>query len=101
MFEQMISAIQEDTVKYCYNVTVETKTQRKAIMEAEKATKSDYVDDSASRAMQGQGQLPEEAQVPEKEGKPETYRREQPKVGRNDPCPCGSGKKYKNCCGRS
>ncbi len=101
MFEQMISAIQEDTVKYCYNVTVETKTQRKAIMEAEKATKSDYVDDSASRAMQGQGQLPEEAQVPEREGKPETYRREQPKVGRNDPCPCGSGKKYKNCCGRS
>lgn len=101
MFEQMISAIQEDTVKYCYNVTVETKTQRKAIMEAEKATKSDYVDDSATRAMQGQGQLPEEAQVPDRERKPETYRREQPKVGRNDPCPCGSGKKYKNCCGRS
>jgi len=32
--------------------------------------------------------------------KVETYRREQPKVGRNDPCPCGSGKKYKKCCGR-
>ena len=32
------------------------------------------------------------------ERKPETYRREMPKVGRNDPCPCGSGKKYKNCC---
>ncbi|MCD8364136.1 MAG: SEC-C domain-containing protein [Lachnospiraceae bacterium] len=30
----------------------------------------------------------------------EPYRREQPKVGRNDPCPCGSGKKYKHCCGR-
>jgi tetratricopeptide (TPR) repeat protein len=30
----------------------------------------------------------------------ETVRREQPKVGRNDPCPCGSGKKYKRCCGR-
>ena len=30
----------------------------------------------------------------------ETYRREAPKVGRNDPCPCGSGKKYKKCCGR-
>lgn len=28
-----------------------------------------------------------------------TYRRETPKVGRNDPCPCGSGKKYKRCCG--
>ena len=30
-----------------------------------------------------------------------TVRRETPKVGRNDPCPCGSGKKYKHCCGRS
>jgi preprotein translocase subunit SecA len=31
---------------------------------------------------------------------PVTVRREQPKIGRNEPCPCGSGKKYKNCCGR-
>ncbi len=30
----------------------------------------------------------------------EPYRREEPKVGRNDPCPCGSGKKYKKCCGQ-
>ena len=29
-----------------------------------------------------------------------TYVRETPKIGRNDPCPCGSGKKYKKCCGR-
>jgi len=33
--------------------------------------------------------------------KPETYVREGPKIGRNDPCPCGSGKKYKKCCGAS
>ena len=32
-------------------------------------------------------------------GKQEPYRREEPKVGRNDPCPCGSGKKHKKCCG--
>jgi uncharacterized protein YecA (UPF0149 family) len=30
---------------------------------------------------------------------PETYVRTEPKIGRNDPCPCGSGKKYKKCCG--
>jgi hypothetical protein len=34
-------------------------------------------------------------------GKVETFRRETPRVGRNDPCPCGSGKKYKKCCGRA
>ena len=32
---------------------------------------------------------------------PEPKRREEPKVGRNDPCPCGSGKKYKKCCGKA
>jgi uncharacterized protein YecA (UPF0149 family) len=32
--------------------------------------------------------------------KAEPIRRDAPKVGRNDPCPCGSGKKYKKCCGR-
>lgn len=101
MFEQMVSAIQEDTVKYCYNVTVETRTERKAIMEAESATKSEFVDEDQVRAMQGGGQLPESAQVPAREQKKEPIRREQPKVGRNDPCPCGSGKKYKNCCGKN
>ena len=101
MFEQMISAIQEDTVKYCYNVTVETKTERKAIMEAGEAKKSEYIDEDVVRAMQGGGELPEEAQVPDRESKPQTVRRDHPKVGRNDPCPCGSGKKYKNCCGKN
>ena len=33
-------------------------------------------------------------------GKIETFRRAAPKVGRNDPCPCGSGKKFKKCCGK-
>jgi len=32
--------------------------------------------------------------------KVETYRRSEPRIGRNDPCPCGSGKKYKKCCGQ-
>lgn len=33
-------------------------------------------------------------------GRVETFRRESPRIGRNDPCPCGSGKKYKKCCGK-
>lgn len=43
---------------------------------------------------------PEVAQGGSPMPKPETYKREAPKVGRNDPCPCGSGKKYKKCCGK-
>ena len=70
-------------------------------MEAQGASKAEFVDDQEARVMQGQGQLPEGAQVPERDAKPETVRRDAPKVGRNDPCPCGSGKKYKNCCGKN
>ncbi|MDZ7820465.1 MAG: SEC-C metal-binding domain-containing protein [Candidatus Marinimicrobia bacterium] len=53
----------------------------------------------------GFGSGPQDPQMPAQPktssaGKNEPVRRSQPKVGRNDPCPCGSGKKYKNCCGR-
>mgnify|MGYP002513770834 CR=1 FL=1 len=99
MFELMIQSIKEDTVKFCYNVTVETRTERKNILGSGQEIKEDFVDDGPA---QGGGEMPAAQQIPEREKKkPETYRREQPKVGRNDPCPCGSGKKYKQCCGKN
>ena len=58
--------------------------------------------------MQAPGEVPGAAPGEAPETVPEqevpiqiTYRREEPKIGRNDPCPCGSGKKYKNCCGKA
>ena len=102
MFDQMIGAIQEDTVKYCYNVTVETTTERRAVTSGGQARKDDFVDEGLKAAQSGGSQVapPKGAQVPPRESKPVTVKREQPKIGRNDPCPCGSGKKYKNCHGR-
>jgi hypothetical protein len=47
-----------------------------------------------------EGKTPAEM-LAQAQGKVETFRREEPRVGRNDPCPCGSGKKYKKCCGRA
>ena len=41
------------------------------------------------------------AEIAKKYKQSKTVRRAEPKVGRNDPCPCGSGKKYKHCCGRN
>ncbi|MBQ6495972.1 MAG: SEC-C domain-containing protein [Firmicutes bacterium] len=41
------------------------------------------------------------AEIAKKYKQSRTVRRETPKIGRNDPCPCGSGKKYKHCCGRN
>ncbi|MBQ0004990.1 MAG: preprotein translocase subunit SecA [Clostridiales bacterium] len=96
MFEELIADIREETVKFCYNVTVTTNVQRRNVVSgASKASKDTYKDDTAT------SKGPAAAPKAHKTGKQETVTREEPKVGRNDPCPCGSGKKYKNCCGRN
>ena len=92
MFDEMIHSIQEDMVRYMYHVTVETRTQRKqvATIEAEKGGDLDY--GKGMRATESSGSQPTE--------KPKPFVADQ-KVGRNDPCPCGSGKKYKKCHGKN
>ncbi|MBQ6389298.1 MAG: preprotein translocase subunit SecA [Mogibacterium sp.] len=100
MFDEMIADIREETVKFCYNVTVTTRTERRNVVSGRtNAAKEDYRDDT--KAAGRSGSMPSAAPKAEKTGKQETIRRDMPKVGRNDPCPCGSGKKYKNCCGRN
>lgn len=94
MFDAMIGEITAETVTYCYSVTIETRSERHAVAEISGERKDEYVDDRSDL----QGAPNEENQIPERENKPVTYKRKRPKVGRNDPCPCGSGKKYKNCC---
>ncbi len=76
MFGFMISNIKIDTVKTLYHIQVEQNVERK---EVAKVTGTNKDDDSGVK-------------------KPK--QREEAKVYPNDPCPCGSGKKYKNCCGR-
>ncbi len=75
MFDAMTSAIQEDTVKLMFHVKVEQKVEREEVAKVTGTNK----DDSGPRA-------------PKK--------RAEQKIYPNDPCPCGSGKKYKQCCGR-
>ncbi len=75
MFNDMIDAIQEDTVRMLYNVHVEQKIEREQVA---KVTGTNKDDTSVKKPIQ----------------------RKEDKVYPNDPCPCGSGKKYKQCCGR-
>lgn len=98
MFELLISSIKEDFVKFCYNVTVQTTTERKDVIGTGESRKDEFDEDAV---MSGGQDVPAGAVVPEREHKQQTVRRDAPKVGRNDPCPCGSGKKYKHCCGRT
>ena len=75
MFDGMIAAIQEDTIRLLYHVRIEEKVEREQVAKVTGTNK----DDSAANA-------------PKK--------RSSAKVYPNDPCPCGSGKKYKQCCGK-
>ena len=75
MFDGMIAAIQEDTIRLLYHVQVEQKVEREQVAKVTGTNK----DDTAKAG-------------PKK--------RAEAKVYPNDPCPCGSGKKYKQCCGR-
>ena len=75
MFDEMISAIQEDTIRLLFHVQVEQKVEREQVAKVTGTNKDETV-----------------ANAPKK--------REHAKVYPNDPCPCGSGKKYKKCCGR-
>ncbi len=81
----------DDAVTYMLNCTLQNLQKQREKKEEENLTLWDRMTDMARR-----GELADI--MPQ--GNPSTYRREQPKIGRNDPCPCGSGKKYKNCCGR-
>ena len=99
MFEMMIDEIREETVRYCYVVTAQTGTERKQVMVGGEGRKDEFHDDAPAADAGSQG-MPQQAPKEVKTQKPATVKREEPKVGRNDPCPCGSGKKYKNCCGK-
>ena len=100
MFEMMVNEIREEAVRHCYNVTVKTGTERKQIITGGEERKAEFTDDERQRTSAQQG-MPKAAPKPQERQKPVTVKREAPKVGRNDPCPCGSGKKYKNCCGKN
>ena len=97
MFDAMNSEIAEETVTYCYNVSVETRSKRHQAAEIGEERKSEFVDEGLQQMEAEQGGPSKNMNVPDRDDKPETVRRDHPKIGRNDPCWCGSGKKYKNC----
>ena len=75
MFEEMNESIKEDTVKMLYHVINPERVKRVRVAKEVETVNPD-------------------------DGKQKPYVRKEKKVGRNDPCPCGSGKKYKNCHGK-
>ena len=89
MFNEMVISIKIDVVKLLMNLR-----QQKDLRRAEQAKITNTALQAIKSVDGGQSTL-------ENPDVDRTVRREEPKVGRNDPCPCGSGKKYKNCCGKN
>ena len=94
MFEDLIGEIKEETVKFCYNVTVQTRSERRNVIGTGSEKKAEAASMGGVSAPHAGAKVPDRNQ----NRKPETYRRTEVKIGRNEMCPCGSGKKYKNCC---
>ena len=82
MFEQMVEDIRTDVVKILLNVHKAGDTRRKQTVEITKASQENLnnLDNDTVRK--------------------QTVKKDGPSIGRNDPCPCGSGKKNKQCCGK-
>ena len=92
MFDQMINDIKFDVVKLLMHAT--KRDEGASRKEAAKITDAKLQEKAAIELVDGK-------LSPKEGGVNKTIVNENPKVGRNDPCPCGSGKKYKNCCGRN
>lgn len=90
MFDEMVYDIQYDVVKLLMHVTERDEGAQR--QQTSEITSAKLQETSAIELVDGKIS-------PKEGGIDKTIRNEEPKVGRNDPCPCGSGKKYKNCCG--
>jgi len=102
LFETMTGVIHDEVVEFLFKVQVVDNSN------LGRKRQTDNLMESRPVFVMNAPQKPdalEEREIytnsPDEPVKVETYRREKPKVGRNDPCPCGSGKKYKKCCGKN
>ncbi len=99
MFQGMMGSIQEDTVKALFRVRVRGEEGPSMAAGADLLSRATaFHGGDATTA--GAGSLTRRGQGPQEAPRVQ-QRRVTQRVGRNDPCPCGSGKKYKHCCGRA
>jgi preprotein translocase subunit SecA len=90
LFQAMLDRIDQNTIRSLFNLQIVTEQPPEALQQRRAPRRS---------ALNFTGPNQGAAAAGEEAGKVKTVTRDQPKVGRNEPCPCGSGKKYKKCCG--
>ena len=95
MFDEMLDTIEDRVTDIIFKVHLEAGARARSVWNVSQ-TKHDEVGQFAMAEQQRAA-----AQAPQGEVKVKQIKLETPKVGRNEPCPCGSGKKYKKCCGKN
>ena len=103
MFNDMIESIKEETVRLLFHVKIERAPERARVAQETDAVHAEATNNASGFVPRGPWEDPAlVGSTPNGEGPsaPQTPVRNADKHGRNDLCPCGSGKKYKNCCGR-
>ncbi len=95
MFDEMLDTIEDRVTDIIFKVHLEAGARARSVWNVSQ-TKHDEVDQFSMSEQQRAA-----AQAPQGEVKVKQIKLETPKVGRNEPCPCGSGKKYKKCCGKN
>ena len=97
LFEELLENVKYEVIKFLSNVEV-SRENESLIMERQRRERAEKENLDYHHAVGSEGSNNDSLESIE-ENRASTFTREQPKVGRNQPCPCGSGKKYKHCCG--
>ena len=95
MFNEMLDAVEDRVTDVIFKVRLEAGAQARSVYNVSKAAHDEVGQFSMAERQRAAAQAPQGEQTVKK------IQLDTPKVGRNDPCPCGSGKKYKKCCGKN
>jgi preprotein translocase subunit SecA len=104
LFETMLDTMKRDITRVLCHVRVQSREEMEEIERrrrdelAREMARAKLRHDQTSATADAEGEGGNSGQ--QQPAMPETFVRQEPKVGRNEPCPCGSGKKYKQCCGK-
>jgi len=94
-FDQMLNTVEERVTDIIFKIKLSPQTTRKSVWNVSQTAHDQMGQFSMAQRQRAAAQAPQK-----QDGKIATIKLDKPKVGRNDPCPCGSGKKYKKCCGK-
>ncbi|MDE0191902.1 MAG: SEC-C metal-binding domain-containing protein, partial [Gammaproteobacteria bacterium] len=108
LFQELQDSINRDVIRLLSRVQIRNdseieETERQRRLQAARSMSYSHADsaDSSGEGLRDNGAPPQRRRAQGQPARVETFVRSERKIGRNEPCPCGSGKKYKRCCGQA